>query len=386
LNIIVFKGKSFNNTLEYFANGIASGFENEGHNVYFIDMNKTTNAMNIYSGIKALNADFSFSFNIIYPNIFKTSEIYDTLGLPHFAFFTDHPMHHYFKFRNPDSENLYISCIDKSHIDYINYLSGKKNIFFIPHAVNRKNSKETKKNRDFIFIGNMANPDNYLNDLKNQFEKDVWILINEIIEYLMDSPEKSLHYGIKKIFSDKNIPQLYEDRKYVQIIMKILEHYIRNKTRIDSLLALKDFNIHIYGLVDPSLSQLTKNYRKRIFKNIDYYKIPELIQESRYSINISRTLCNGSHERVFESLINRVPVLSTHSDFLENIFKDNKSVCFYRTDKTEKLAAKAEYLMENYDSVMENIDNACSIVLKKHTWENRATDVINLMKNIIGHK
>ena len=86
MNIIIFKGKSLNNTLEYFADGIAGGFEKLGHNVYFIDMKKTVNAMNIYSGVKALNADFTFSFNIIYPNIFKDNEIFDKLKIPHFAF------------------------------------------------------------------------------------------------------------------------------------------------------------------------------------------------------------------------------------------------------------------------------------------------------------
>lgn len=379
MNIIVFKGKSLNNTLGYFTDGISEGFEKEGHNVYFIDLNKTTNAKDIYSGIKALNADFSFSFNIIYPNIFKDNEIYDMLGLPHFAFLTDHPMHHYFKFKNPGSKNLYISCIDRSHIEYITHLSGKKNIFFIPHAVTKKKVQNSKKLRDFIFIGNMGNPENYLADLKNQFEKEVWNLINEIIEYLMANPGKSLHSGIKDVFTAKNVFQLYEDRKYVQIIMKILEHYIRNKTRIDTLLALKDFDLHIYGLVDPSLKKLSERYTGRFFKNVDYNTIHQLIGESRFSLNISRTLCNGSHERVFESFINKVPVLSTDSEYLRSEFEGNRSACFYKTNNFSGLVSKAEYMVNNYDSVMGDIEEAYGKVAKLHTWENRAKEIIEIM-------
>lgn len=339
----------------------------------------------VYAQIKQINADFTFSFNIIYPDIFMDREIYDRLDLPHCAFFVDHPFHHVHRFRNPESANLKIACVDRSHGPYIEYFLGKKGTWFLPHGAMKLDPAtadlETEKTADFLFIGNLVNPEDYLGEISKKFEPPVWKIIRDIIDFSLANPTQSLLEMIRRVLLERKLESLFENRQYVQIILKIVEHYFRNRTRLDSLLALEGFNLRIYGFIDPSLAALHEIFRDRIKNPVGYRDIPPLISQSRCVLNFMQIFSRGSHERVFQSLIQKVPVLSTHSEYLAEEFGTDRAVFMFKTDDAETLRRKASYILGNEAALEQELGLAQKKVEEKHTWEARAKEIIELMKN-----
>lgn len=95
-------------------------------------------------------------------------------------------------------------------------------------------------------------------------------------------------------------------------------------------------------------------------------------------VNMQPAFTFGSHERVFNSILNGAVCVSNRSKYLESIFEDQKDILFIDFDHLDQTVDKMKEILEN-PTLREQIrKNAYRIVQNKDTWKSRFYQIVSL--------
>ncbi|OON90341.1 MAG: hypothetical protein ATN32_04185 [Candidatus Epulonipiscium fishelsonii] len=111
---------------------------------------------------------------------------------------------------------------------------------------------------------------------------------------------------------------------------------------------------------------------------LPYLEIVEKIAESKILLQDLYPVKNGGSERVFNAMLNRTLVISNRNSFANDELIDGVNIIYYDANNLNELVEKVRFYTENYDLAQPIIENAYKLVSEKHTWKNRAEELINM--------
>lgn len=209
--------------------------------------------------------------------------------------------------------------------------------------------------------------------------KDIADLINFLLVEIKNLPNISIFEIIQNAFNKNNLNHLFENKDFIKSLIIILETYKRKESRIESLKLFKDCNIILYGNIDENLKELYFLFKNKIYSSVDHIKTIDLIKQSKCILNFHSIFTYGTHERIFEALYCKTPVISTFSKYLEDEFNDFKSILLYETNNFNKLNEHIYNIKNNYNNIIKNIEYEQEYILTNHTWKNRAKKIIDII-------
>lgn len=393
MNILVYKDEWAYSVVNLFVENSVYFLRKKGHNVTIIDANNSdaiNTLLNIFNTqVVDLVINFGKATN---PILNDGRPLYDAANTTLLAVYVDHPAYHIPSL----TENIknFLCCFnDKQHVDYINEIlpNHHKISFFLPHGGLTTNIEEDnqiktfekykkQKTIDIVFAGT------FLNDIEKPWHDNLAYpskLLDEVFELFMYDDYLSIQEAFKIVFDRNKI--LFSSIGKIQLsnLYRVVQNYIRSYSRILLIKKLSEsgLNITICGNGWENFAKEHKNIN--YIGALDIKENLELIKKAKVLINVTPTLRNGSHERVFTGMLNNTVLFSDRSRYYDEFFEDEKNILYYSFNSLNDDIKKLKEILKDDKKLFDISQSAYKIVVKNHTWENRVDtmlEMVNLSK------
>lgn len=390
MNILVYKDEWSYSVINLFVENSVYFLRKKGHNVTIIDVNNS-DAINILLNIfNTQIVDLVINFGkATNPILNDGRPLYDAANTTLLAVYVDHPTYHISSL----TENIknFLCCFnDKQHVDYINEIlpNHHKISFFLPHGGLTKNIEEKNKIKSFIEYKKQKSIDivfagTFLNDIEKPWHDNLAYpskLLDEVFELFMYDDYLSIQEAFKIVFDRNKI--LFSSIGKIQLsnLYRVVQNYIRSYSRILLIKKLSEsgLNITICGNGWENFAKEHKNIN--YIGALDIKENLELIKKAKVLINVTPTLRNGSHERVFTGMLNNTVLFSDRSRYYDEFFEDEKDILYYSFNSLDKDIERLKAILSDDKKLFEISQNAYEIANKYHTWENRVDTILDMVK------
>ncbi|MGG3563604.1 glycosyltransferase [Neobacillus rhizosphaerae] len=380
--VVFFLGQSQYESMREMTFCFMDAFYRLGYETISIDLCDSSYNERLINTINNFKIDLFFGLNGWGGDfLINGKSLYDTINVPFFAFYVDHPMYHVERLKW-NIDNYIVSFIDKGHIkDIDNFLDSSKKFTkaFVPHATYLKTPKNDIQNRkhEIVFAGSIKNPD----DIRKN-----WLELSNPLRNLMETVvEKSIYSDnrdILSLFSDslaENDIYLSGDNfKKLLAVFQQVDSFTRNYRRDKVIRSLLKTPITIYGNGWDYISWAGGN-KAEFFPALKTKELYSILEDTKIFLNVFPNYPNGSHERVFDAMIHHAVCLTDESHYLKDFFKHEENILYYQYDD-QLLGDKLKHYVSNTSFLQQVADQGYHVTQEHHTWNNRAAKILEIVK------
>lgn len=245
---------------------------------------------------------------------------------------------------------------------------------YIPHAVDLDlfHKKNVEKENDFVFFSSICDYEQIIENLKSTMPESVFNLIMDMQSLCLKNPSIGFWQVSQAVCQ---ACELKLDAEQYMLLFKNVTDLVTNQHKIKTIQALSDYDVKIYGN-GPWEKYISG--KVKYMGSCSYKESAEILQKSKIALHVHPfSLCSGLHTRVLNAAATETFVLSTNTLSLNLEFGDTLG---YFDNKTfDDVSQKAEYFLNNEDERQEKALNAYEIVSTKHTWNNRAKSILEIV-------
>ena len=381
--IVLLKGQSQYNVLRIFIDYLGKAFKQLGDEVFIIDLMKsqwTKDLQDVFSQA----CDFAFAFNCIGVDLEANNELlFNLTNTAYVGCLVDHPIYHLQRI-NTNLNKLILTCVDYSHIEFLCTYYPLKRAAFLPHggSIKEENPKDQRvREIDVLFGGSFKDP----NLIRNEWlilPKTVISIMDEAVEYLLANPDKSLEGGFKFVLQSKNFYGEYGILMNNPVFLQLVDGYVRSYRRYRCIeeLIKSGIEIDFYGSLEWKKNPFEKYKNFRIHNSVGFNEMLSLMENSKVVLNVLPNFSNGSHERIFTSMLQGAISVTDKNQYLESQFNDEEDILFYSWDKIELLPAKIKDILAYEEKRNYIALNGMQKAKENHTWLQRAKKIKELVE------
>lgn len=388
LSIILFKGAGQYDVTNRFIDDMENGYRLHDQKVCTFDLtgNFENTRKSLIDLLERGRPMFALGINAMGQFYVKDKSIYDLVAFPHISWFVDHPVHHLNRLELPVEDRFrqdhladhygFMAVVDEEHKTFIDASFGNEyGTFFLPHGgCESKNFESQERSIDIIFCGTGFSP-NLISDDWKKLSPNEQKLLNLAVEIDVKSDQLSVMQVVTKLFEEQN---LQPDRNLFMSIMQRIERHSRARNRMNILNQLDKAGVvvNIYG----NKWEFANFKNHKLHKPVSFDESLDLLRKSKLSLNISSFFTNGSHERIFSSMLNGAVPLTNTSKYLNNLSGFEELVLCYNDENIVEVTrcALGDSKFFDHRSV------ACIEFAKEsHTFAHRAIEVRDLIANVI---
>lgn len=386
MNILIYEGKSKYSAFENFIYGLYENLK-INHEVYKYNFGTDNNINALIELLSQVKFDLIIGINGLGADLnVENQSVYDLLDTTYYALFVDHPVYH-MNTLNLDIKKYIVSFVDKSHIIYVeNILKDKHQMkFFLPHGCIEK-EKEIKdfdeykkiKDIDILFAGSNFEVSN-----ESIFETKILptSYLKSIANLLLEDEYMTLPKAIALTFKDTELKLSTKQEYNNSSIYMAIFNYVRaiKRQKLINALLESGLNIKVYG--DKSWEEKVKSHSNiQYLGEINTNDLQKSIKRAKIFINANSIHTMGSHERLFEGMINKAVVFSDRSYYYDEVFKEDEELFFYNYNTLDLDFQKIKDCIKNDDKLYEMATKSYEKVKNSHTWQKRV-EVIEQMYN-----
>ncbi len=304
------------------------------------------------------------------------------------TYLMDHPFVHYERLKNT-YPRIFVLSPDRNHVAYMD--QHMKNIYaeaFLPHGgcacANHIRYQERKY--DITFMGSFVNP----SKIQKQFEQypvQMADIMNEVVDHLQDCPAMTIEGALSDCLNKRNISLSETELASVLPEFREVDRYIRNYFRQQIIKILVDNEIYVDVFGDGwSEFETDKKQYLRVHSAVSYGESLEIVGNSKISLNIMPWFKDGSHDRIFSSMLCGAVCLTDGSMYLEEQLRENENVVFYSLRGLKYLPRKVHQILDDTEKSAEIAENGRRLALQNHTWAARADEIIDYLEQLVGEK
>ena len=143
---------------------------------------------------------------------------------------------------------------------------------------------------------------------------------------------------------------------------------------IESLAA---FGIHVDIYSGGSWEEQAEKYPDYVHthERITSEECIELMRNSKITLNIMPWFKYGSHDRIYNAMLNGSVCVSDTSEYLKKYFQNGKNIVFYELNQLDNLVKNVHLLLENPEYAKSIIENQKKAVANS-TWSHRVHNIL----------
>lgn len=294
--------------------------------------------------------DFIFSSQGIEFNLFSGVD-----GKKHVIWLVDHPVYHLSRFGDyADKENLYIGCVDRTHVKYLKEICGIKNSFFFPHIGWESQLQIPYEKREIELLFPASYSDEATLAAKNAewLNGAIKVVVERIVSNMLQWDHLTLEDGIRNTLIEMGES---DDIALAEELENSVGWYIdaclRCRIRENVVRGLLEHGIRL-TVCGRNWNKFQKTLCSRVAENliilsedIPYPQIVNKMACSKIVLNIMPWFKDGSHERVAMSTMNGAVCVTDESSFINETFMAEKEIVFYDRKNIEGLCDKIKWLL-----------------------------------------
>lgn len=375
-NFLFIKGINQYGVISYMLDSIARELIYKGYNVQICEWNKIELAKgkkwDVCMSCQAIDATFDINANI-----------YVTWLVDHPVLFEQRLMEH------KDMDNLWIACVDKTHVSFLKDVLNWKNVFYFPHFGGKSCYGKEYKDREFdVFF-----PASYIDIETIERENSNWrtgavkVISDQVIDELKKNNNISTEGAIKNVLErtgEKINNQLIFE--CMEVFGSYVEEYISKFYRNQIVKSLLDEDISL-TVAGRNWSFLKEKYqdgeRLRILsENMSYNEVLDCMGNSKMILNVLPWFKDGSHERVTSALLNGAVCLSDQNKYTKSFLDNEVSAILYDRNEPKNLAYKIKYYLQQEDKANEIAEKGRVIARKNMTVQNNVDILLERLSYI----
>jgi hypothetical protein len=365
--------------MHHFRESLCAAFLKRGIQIILVDY--VENSTSLLRAVYQNPPDCTFAFNGLSP-LEDNQFLADILEIPHLAWLIDSA--HYFPKMPLSPYNILISP-DETSRDLMQAW-GSSHSFFLPHAFEHTLAAPPSSNRPYpiVFLGSLMDFEDTEMQWKENLPKRFAHLLIESSEEVLSIPSLTVQAAFEKVRHSH--PDFFHSlqEQNEQDLMNTFDYYIRAKARILLLQALKDFPLHIYGNAlthrDWNYYLDTKKGAYTLHPPVNFNQAVEVMRNSQIVLNSSPMFKTGAHERIFYGLGLGASVFTNETPWLSQNFDIGEEILAYPADHPEKALSQLQDLLDHPEKNLSIARKGQQKVLKEHTWDKRADQLIAILE------
>ncbi|MCM1256245.1 MAG: glycosyltransferase [Roseburia sp.] len=375
--IIVLKIKSQYSVLEVFQQEIIEGFEEKGYLVETADLNHGF-TMDELIHLPFTKYEFIFCINLI---LLERLAPYLPAATVVASLVVDHPIYHARRFRN---KCLNVICfhVDIYRVDFaLQHYPFVRKHCFLPHggSVGYEGKVFSEREYGIVHMGSYEPPDMIMNELLQQHEEIKEFSLKVIEIYLQQetiSIEEAVRRVCEMIYLELTEEQLINYLDNVHLEDKFIRAYVRDL--VVRTLLQSGLELHVFGNGWEKFNGENAD-KLHIHGAVTYEEALEIMGNTKIFLNVTPTLNNGSHERIFSAMLNGALCFTTRSLYLEREGLDQEVIEF-SYNAIGELPQIVQLILENPGKAEVLAQHAKKVAQEKHLWKHRAKGILNVVR------
>lgn len=285
-------------------------------------------------------------------------------------------------------KNYLLFCCDKDHVDYVKrYFSDKiSHVAFMPHvgAIPKQDSPilpYSKRKYDILFSATYYPPETKLAEMEQLFTGNTdmqhfyHLMYNNLIENSNLTTEQAVFHTLNQVgwsVSDDALKTIFRCSEYVDWAIRM---YQRNQ--VVSALAKSGLELYLLGRGWENHSSSGYPNVHRIADRVPYAQTLTAMADAKINLNVFPWFKSGTHDRIFNTLLQRSLPLTDSSKWIDEHFTDGEDIALYDLRHLEQLPVIAEHYLNNSELAENIIQAGYRKVLREFTWSNCADWILN---------
>lgn len=333
--------------------------------------------------------DCTLSFNGLLPDD-EGRFFCDLIGIPHVAFLVDSQNQFFPLIQSP---NTIISCTDRFTCDFFKGVKSK-NVLFVPHGVERELAPDPEHSKvyDVVMLNSLIDYESIREEWDEKYPPIIREAMGEAIEAtLADSKTWYVQAFVYSLDRQIELKGAIDPRQVdFPTVFDDLEMYLKGLSRVQLLRSVKDAEVHVFGA--DADGKTWRDFIGNDMPNITFHEpVPygqalDVIRQSKIVLNVCPWIRNGSHERVLISLALGALPLTDENLFFKEYFENGKEIAMFAYQDMEKVNDMVNEYLSNEGARSAITEAGRAKVLKSHTWDSRAKQLIQELTPILSSR
>ena len=376
-------------TLWFFSEQMGKTFELLGYEVFYFDQCKEYRSLSdlIWFCEPGVTAAISFNFDgCAGEEYFIDSEgvsFFDARDVLFINIVVDHPFY-YHKFL-PYLPKKYIQIsIDREHEAYLRrFFPEMRRGPFMPLGgtslwENGKFPGFDDRKYDIVFTGNYNPPTIFYEAIHrhgDEYAEFYYDIIHDLIRHPWKSMDATIMEHLNRDVEDIDEKGLKETMPNMIFIDLYVRHYVRGevvKTLVDH-----GFRVHCFG---SGWDQLDCHHPENIVNGnvLDSLGCLQQISRSRLSLNVMPWFKAGTHDRIFNILLQHSLPLTDSSSWIAENFTDGVDIQLYDLKALDRLPHITRQLLSDPVRTWEMIEKGYEKAAEQFTWKQCAEQILRV--------
>lgn len=278
-------------------------------------------------------------------------------------------------------KNYFLFCCDRDHVDYVKKYFGQMvpYVKFLPHVgvmpdQGRPVIPYNEKTYDVLFSGTYYSPENRLAGIEEMVEKGTVVydfyqaLYRSLVENSSLNMEEAALLTIERM-------GLSVDQEMLKSLMRCAEPVdwaIRMYQRDRVIQVLAESGVELYLLGRGWENHRSAKYPNvhRIDDRIPYADTLAYMADARLNLNVFPWFKAGTHDRIFNTLLQHSLPLTDSSSWVDENFTDGEDIALYDLEHLERLPEIVDSLLRDTKRAENMIQKGYEKVVHHFTWVN----------------
>ncbi|MCI8402897.1 MAG: glycosyltransferase family 1 protein [Lachnospiraceae bacterium] len=398
MRIVLFysETESFN----YFADQLFKELQGRGHEVFIWDLRRERekDPLYLHSSVNfrkfvSQRVDLVISFDGIGSRddaqigLWDASQalVVDILMDPPFRF---HPV------LEKHSRNYLLFCCDLEHVEYVKKYFSRTvpYVLFMPHVgtVPPKGASVIPycdRAYDILFSGTYYRPSDWIMSLREKCQGNETMIrfFDLVYENLIGDSALTMDQAIGLSLSQANWQISQKERLLLLHLSQMTDWAVRmyQRERVVTVLAEAGFQLHLLGRGWENHPAAGLPNVRRISDRIPYGETLSYMANAKINLNVMPGFKAGTHDRIFNTLLQRSVPLTDSSLWLDENFVDGQEIALYDLKALDQLPAIANRLLTDVPYAENIIQNGHELVLRNLTWSHCADWVLEAADQLL---
>jgi spore maturation protein CgeB len=298
----------------------------------------------------------------------------DKYRIPHVSCIVDSLA---YSFLDLGNKYLIMACDDRYSCDFLKSINFQRTLFF-PHAVERdlEPGAESERIYDVVMLGEIAmDPLTRIESWKAKYTPRICLAMESAITITFSDPETSYMEAFKTL--NNTLSENISIDELTGILVE-LEHYIKERDKIELIQSIKDAKLHIFGNSNSLFRKILGNQSNIIFHEaVPYEQALEIMKRSKILLSSNTKNKNGAHERIFTGLACGALVITHDNKFLRETFVDDQTILFYQNTQMDRINDRMNKILANSSVRKQMMERGRQVVMQHHTWDHRVATLLH---------
>lgn len=290
-------------------------------------------------------------------------------------------------------QNYFLFCCDRDHVEYVKKYIGQivPHVEFMPHVgvmpeENAPAIPYDEKKYDILFSGTYYRPESMLAQIEEMFGKDTpfyhfyLCMFNCLVENSSLTIEQAVLQTIRQVGFDADQQDLKALFSCAQPVDWAIRTYQRD--RVVKVLADAGFELYLLGRGWENHSSVSYPNVHRIDDRIPYADTLSYMADAKINLNVFPWFKSGTHDRIFNTLLQRSLPLTDSSKWVKEHFVDGEDIALYDLKHLEMLPGIADWLLRDTAHAEAIIQKGYEKVIHNFTWTHCTDWILEAIQNL----